>query len=213
MKKLTATVLVLVLVFVLLGCSQETKYKLEISDDSLVISEMKREYAAGEEVTIQLCTITEHYYIVSVNGQEIDKAPSERGTIYYSFTMPEEDVLVEIESIYVDIPYPPSYVVEDGETYLILPLSREKLWVREEEVKYLNKADGGLLEAAEEKINEEALKYTNNPSIHYEIHLKDEQLFLYGEIVVDIDPPEGGEAAGGCGIDHEHMRFLEKITK
>ena len=213
MKKLTATVLVLVLVFVLLGCSQETKYKLEISDDSVVIGEMKSEYAAGEEVTLQLWTISEHYYIVSVNGETIDKAPSEKGTTYYSFTMPEEDVLVEIESIYVDIPYPPSYVVEDEETYLILPLSREKLWVREEEVKYLNKADGGLLEAAEEKINEEALKYTNNPSIHYEIHLKDEQLFLYGEIVVDIDPPEGGEAAGGCGIDHEHKRFLEKITK
>jgi len=210
MKKLTATVLVFVLVFVLFGCSQETKYKLEISDDSVVIGEMKSEYAAGEEVTLQLWTISEHYYIVSVNGETIDKAPSEKGTTYYSFTMPEEDVLLEIESIYVDIPYPPSYVIEDGETYLILPLSGEKLWVREEEAKYLNKADGGLLEDAEEKINEEALKYTNNPSIHYEIYLKDEQLFLYGEIVVDIDPPEGGE---GCGIDHEHKRFLEKITK
>lgn len=108
-KKFIALVLALVCVFSLIGCVTETKYKVEIADTSYVVNKLKKTYSPGEEVTLKLETITEHYYIVSVNGVKIgnDKVSSDLAFTYYTFTMPDEDVLVEIEDRWVEIPVAP----------------------------------------------------------------------------------------------------------
>lgn len=96
-------------------------YKVEIADNYPIRNTLKSAYAAGETVTIQLSTITEHYYKVYVNGAELamDTAASDLTYSYYSFTMPEEDVLIEIEDVSVDIPSGTTFVVD--------------IWDREEE--------------------------------------------------------------------------------
>lgn len=88
-----------------LGQSESIKkeYNLAISGDPhletyLVTDDLKSAYAPGEEVTIRLSTVTEHYYIVIVNGAELamDQDASDLTYTYYTFTMPYEDVIVEI---------------------------------------------------------------------------------------------------------------------
>ncbi|MBE6566625.1 MAG: hypothetical protein E7659_05935 [Ruminococcaceae bacterium] len=93
------------------GLGGERKYKVEIlnADSFDIINELKESYAAGEKVTIQLATITEHYYLLYVNGveQERDDLIAGDWTITaYSFIMPNEDVIIKIEDRWVDIPYP-----------------------------------------------------------------------------------------------------------
>lgn len=89
-------------------------YKIEIADSYPIENTLKSAYEAGETVTIQLSTITEHYYKVYVNGAEqtMDTAASDLTYSYYSFTMPDEDVLIEIEDISVDIPGATTFIVE-----------------------------------------------------------------------------------------------------
>ena len=89
-------------------------YKIEIADSYPIENTLKSTYEAGETVTIQLSTITEHYYKVYVNGAEqtMDTAASDLTYSYYSFTMPDEDVLIEIEDISVDIPGATVFVVD-----------------------------------------------------------------------------------------------------
>lgn len=89
----------------------EGTYKVEIlnADAFDIINELKESYAAGEKVTIQLSTITEHYYLVYVNGVEKERDDLIDGdwtVTTYSFVMPNEDVTVKIEERWVDIPYP-----------------------------------------------------------------------------------------------------------
>jgi hypothetical protein len=78
-------------------------------------SELERVYVYGQYVTIQLETITEHYYLVYVNGNEIfpdEFYSGDDGYTYYSFPMPNEDVTVVIEDRWVDIPEPSIEVTE-----------------------------------------------------------------------------------------------------
>ena len=107
MKKMIAFLLSLILLSGMTACNQ-TKYKVEIADNHAIANELKNAYSAGEEVTIQLETITEHYYVLWVNGvqQEPDRDASDMMFTYFTFIMPDEDVLIEIEDRWVDIPYP-----------------------------------------------------------------------------------------------------------
>ena len=107
MKKMIACLLSLILLSGMAACNQ-TKYKVEIADNHAIANELKNAYSAGEEVIIQLETITEHYYVLWVNGvkQEPDRDASDMMFTYFTFIMPDEDVLIEIEDRWVDIPYP-----------------------------------------------------------------------------------------------------------
>lgn len=103
MKKLITVVLVLVTIFVLTACSSKGVYNLEFAaayGDYEILNDVDRAYAAGDEVTIQLATVTEQYYVVYVNGTEIprDDEASDMEYSFYTFTMPAEDVLVKIET-------------------------------------------------------------------------------------------------------------------
>lgn len=85
-------------------------HSLEIlnAEDFPILNELKESYKYGEKVTIILETITEHYYAFYVNGvkQEPDESVSDDWTLTcYTFTMPDEDVLIVIEDNWVEIPH------------------------------------------------------------------------------------------------------------
>ncbi|MBR7184551.1 MAG: hypothetical protein IKD37_02970 [Clostridia bacterium] len=127
MKKLIVLFLTLASLMSLIACSandtnlakpQEEEspeaYKVEIADNYPIQNALKSAYAAGEQVTIKLDTITEHYYKVYVNGAEqaMDTAASDLTYSYYTFTMPNEDVIIEIEDVAVDIPGATTFIVD-----------------------------------------------------------------------------------------------------
>ena len=122
MKRLIALVLALACALCLMACAasdigntnpqtETTKntYMVEIADNYPIENTLKSAYEAGEQVTIKLSTITEHYYIVTVNGTEMDfdRDASDMTYTYYTFTMPSKDVLIEIADVSVDIPEAP----------------------------------------------------------------------------------------------------------
>ncbi|MBO5040790.1 MAG: hypothetical protein J6D09_06815 [Clostridia bacterium] len=97
---------------------------------------------------------------------------------------------------------------KDGEQYLILPISKEKVYISDcrEENKYLKYIDVGLLKKAEKKIAAEVSKY-NDETPHYYIDIRDGYLCLAVELIVDLDEPAAN------GMNHEHVFFRERITK
>ena len=103
MKKFLALLLVVAILFAV-GCAAK-KYQVEVEGRHKLASEIKDSYAAGEEIKLQLETVTGHYYVVSVNGekQEMDREASDAEYTYYTFTMPEEDILIKIESKWADM--------------------------------------------------------------------------------------------------------------
>ena len=86
------------------------KFKLSIIGDYAdnIVSELKGRYAAGERVAMELQTITEHYYEVTVNGTQIPQADSDLEYTWFVFNMPAEDTIVSITQKSVDIPPPPA---------------------------------------------------------------------------------------------------------
>lgn len=102
---------------------------------------------------------------------------------------------------------------EDGYT-LTLPVSGEVIEVREKYEPYLSSIDSGLVRAAEEAL---APKIEENPeNSGYYLSVDHEgYLCLCVEVIRSITPPADAdsELGGGCGIDHEHLMFCERISK
>ena len=73
------------------------------------MNELQDSYFEGDEITVQLPTITEHYYTLTVNGIEaqLDRINSSIEYTYFTFIMPNEDAIIEIEEHSVDIPEAP----------------------------------------------------------------------------------------------------------
>lgn len=109
-------------------------------------------------------------------------------------------------------------IEEDGGQYLILPISRSKIFVRDEYKQHLDNIDIELLKTAEEIICDKMSAYTETPRFSL-LFDNSGYLCLYTEWIVDIDPPnvvtrENGEIIDrGCNIDHKHIFFSERITK
>lgn len=103
-------------------------------------------------------------------------------------------------------------IEEDGEQYLILPISNVKVRIWDEQIQYLDDIDIELLRTAEVKISGEISQYQNHSYFYLKFY--EGYLCLCVEVIVDIDPPVASEnSEGGCGIDHEHKFFVERITK
>ena len=101
---------------------------------------------------------------------------------------------------------------ENGEQYLILPISKAKLRVKSQHLSHLNKIDADLLKKAEEMISGYISSYSQNSGIY--LGVCDGKLCLCAEAIVKIDPPNTSEyGSSGCGIDHDHRFFYEQITK
>lgn len=86
------------------------KFKLSITGNYAdnIVNELKDSYLAGEKITIQLETITEHYYVVTMNGITLPQAESSLEYTWFVFNMPAEDTIVSITQKSVDIPPPPA---------------------------------------------------------------------------------------------------------
>ena len=100
---------------------------------------------------------------------------------------------------------------EDGQLYLILPESKTKVRVEEHHEKYIADIDVELLKAAEEIISDKIAQREE----HSEFYLieQDGHLHLTVEVITEIETEilEGDSA--GCGIDHVHNWFSERITE
>ena len=102
-------------------------------------------------------------------------------------------------------------IEEDGEQYLILPISKEKVRVTRDHMQYLDEIDLDLLRTAEEKIRENIAQYTDTEGNFY---LGDGKgyLSLCAEVLIDTPPyyfPDGSS----CGLNYERKLFEERITK
>ena len=71
-----------------------------VSDDF----DVNATYRAGETVAIPLETVTEQYYRVFANGEEIQMLSCDLCWSVFAFVMPDEDVYIEIQEVSVDIP-------------------------------------------------------------------------------------------------------------
>ena len=111
------------------------------------------------------------------------------------------------------------YVIEEnGNKYLVLPISQIKIGIWHGHENYLSNIDVEMLKTAEKIISDKMSAYTTSPAFALEKDSSD-SFYLCAEWIVDIDPPnvvtdENGEVyENGCGIDHEHIFFSELITK
>lgn len=106
-------------------------------------------------------------------------------------------------------------VEEDGEQCLVLPISEKKIPIEDRYKTYINRIDVDLLRIAEETIRNEAP--LDAESLGFYLDERGERLYLCAEAIVEIDPPntvvyeDGTVSSGGCGIDHEHLFFIEPI--
>lgn len=109
------------------------------------------------------------------------------------------------------------YVNNNGLYTLYLPNAQDDVTI------FLNDHDDCLnnLSKIDETLFMTALKkiYSNAENAMYAPHLEivvfsDGYLMLSGEIIVKLDPPKGNSeyVEQGCGIDHDHVFFNERIS-
>ena len=89
---------------------KDKPFTVNIAENYPTVNQLNKTYAPEEEVTLKLETVTEHYYVVYVNGQEIEADSSDMEYTYFKFIMPYENVTVKIEDRWVDIPEAPEQV-------------------------------------------------------------------------------------------------------
>lgn len=104
---------------------------------------------------------------------------------------------------------------EDGAYILTLPNSGETIELRDEQILYVPYITDELVETAENKLNEAVSAYTNRSAFYLQIN--DGSLCLAVEVIRQLDPPTSQDTEGeivdeGCGIDHEHLFFYERIS-
>lgn len=109
------------------------------------------------------------------------------------------------------------FVEEDGEQYLLLPISGTKVLVYDGHKQYIEKIDIDLLKTAEEKISAKIPQDESEPFFY--LQMEEGDMYLCVEIIIDIDPPEtvtmedGTVISSGCDIDHKHVFYSERISK
>lgn len=85
----------------------ENYHSLVITDDENALTDdfdRNAKYRAGERVELKLAMVTEQYYEVFVNGEEIPMLGWDAYTNVFAFIMPDCDAEIEIKSVPVDIP-------------------------------------------------------------------------------------------------------------
>lgn len=119
MLNLSVAAFLMVLTCVLVGCNgaannndtvnDEHEYEVTVDAEHVSICDVGQFYPAGEKVTVKLDTVTEHFYSLYVNGEEVqmDIDRSDMVYTYFTFVMPDCDVAIVIEDHSVDIPEAP----------------------------------------------------------------------------------------------------------
>ena len=86
----------------------EEYHSLVFADASEVLPDfdLNKQYRAGERVKIPLYAVTEQYYRVYVNGEQISAIKNDDNYYYttYVFIMPDTDAEIRIEVVSVEIP-------------------------------------------------------------------------------------------------------------
>lgn len=108
------------------------------------------------------------------------------------------------------------FVEEDGEQYLLLPISGTKVLIYDGHKQYIDIIDMDLLKTAEEALSVQIPQDESEPFFY--LQMEEGDMYLCVEIIVDIDPPEtvtmedGTVISSGCGIDHKHVFYSERIS-
>lgn len=115
-----------------------------------------------------------------------------------------------------------SRIKKEGEDIaLTLPVSGNEILVKEcyqriyadtAYVAYADDINQELLKEAEEKITEQANKYSEHASPFYVTIDEEGYLILCTEIIDDIVTIRSIFGGSGCNIDHEHIFLKERIT-
>lgn len=96
---------------------------------------------------------------------------------------------------------------ENGKYTLTLPKSQATIKLRDNEDNFVDYISDALVEAAEQKILQDAAKYSDFPHFYLETR-EDGELYLAAEVIYYLDEPDENV---GC-YDHEHLFFRERIS-
>ena len=97
---------------------------------------------------------------------------------------------------------------ENGKYILTLPKSQATIKLRDNEDNFVDYISDALVEAAEQKILQDTVKYSDFPCFYLETR-EDGELYLAAEVIYYLDEPDENV---GC-YDHEHLFFREKISE
>ncbi len=108
MKKICMLCLSLLLVLTIVGCQKAEsnntgQYSVTILNDYPIKNQLKASYQAGEEVTVELDTVTEQYYVFCVNDMVCEPSKSDLSSTYFTFAMPDENVVIDIYTMCTDV--------------------------------------------------------------------------------------------------------------
>jgi len=109
------------------------------------------------------------------------------------------------------------FVNEEGSTLLELPNapSNIKIYINDDCLNHLSNINNDLFLAAGRNIFD-SVKDNSTPMLSISLD-SENYLYLYGEVIVHIDPPnteiyKGEVYSDGCGLDHDHLYFRERIS-
>ena len=111
------------------------------------------------------------------------------------------------ESEYVQTGISKYITEENGEYTLTLPESQKTLKLDDSEDNFVDYISDALVEAAEQKILQDTVKYSDSPCFYLKTG-DDGELYLAAEVIYYLDEPDENV---GC-YDHEHLFFSERIS-
>lgn len=230
MKRILAltTALAIITLTVSACTSSETPPKGEIKSISMTIAETLPSCLAFEEDCFYAYDTDEKFYrVLWADHEGLEE---------------KDQITVEYDSIkeltydeYPDGGYTPEYEItaisvklhhrseanscleqENGIYTLTLPESGKTIELDDDEAYFAPYITDELVKSAERKLSGTIAEYTNNSGFYLQAD-NEGYLCLAVEIIKKIDPPhtsgdDGEYAEDGCGIDHEHMCFFERIS-
>ena len=198
---------------------------------SAVDGDESRRLAAGETVRITYNGLIMESYPVQIRADSVTVEDAEEEVEVETETDAEAEdtdqakVEIEVETAVEDDRFTDeSFELPSdwgNKYYLVLPISRKRVEIRDGGISYMKDIDADLLKTAEEKIAGQISQYELIDDPYHNIYVKDGALWLGAEVIVKIEPewPSSEPGAsdeheiGGCGIDHDHKFFSEQITK
>lgn len=129
--------------------------------------------------------------------------------------MPNQQPEATAPTVTLQNPGVPGLSCENGKYFLTLPQSGKTLELSDEEARFVPYITDTLVAEAERKILEQTAQYGENSGFYLQI--TDGYLCLAMEIIKDLTPPEptgteAGNILSGCGIDHDHIFYSERIS-
>lgn len=111
--------------------------------------------------------------------------------------------------------FPGCLTGEDGQYTLTLPESGKKIKLDASDTRFVPFITYNRVKAAEESLTQQVSEYSDHSDFY--LRVVDDYLCLAVEVIKSIDPPvfsgtDGEYTVEGCGFDHEHIFFTERIS-